>query len=127
MIRAHWSAVMSLLSGVKAYETRAPAGTAPPYVVIHPDQGTATTTRFDTASDWRNWSFQTDCVGTTVEQAQWMAEKVEAALLDKKPAVTGRVCGPIRSIVARPMDRDEDVQPPLFLARTLWAFPSLPN
>lgn len=126
MIRAHRAAIETLLAGLTFHVSRAPSGTAVPYVVLHPDQGAATTTSYGGDSDWRPWTFQTTCVGSTTEQAEWMAEKVEARLLDVAPAVTGRTCSPIRKTTTVPVDRDEDVQPPVFLARDVWAFASIP-
>lgn len=126
MIRDHRKAVEALLSGLSAHVSRAPSGTPTPYVVLHPDQGNASATSYGGDSDWRPWRYVTVCVGTTTEQAQLWAEKVEARLLDVVPVVTGRTCGPIRKESTVPVDRDEDKQPPIFLARDVWAFSSLP-
>lgn len=126
MIRAHTAAVLSLIDNVTVFLSRAPGGTTPPYVVLHPDQGNASATSLGGDSDWRPWRFQTTCVGSTPEQTQWAAERVEGNLLDVTPTVTGRKCSPIRKETSIPIDRDEDVQPPVFIARDTWVHSSIP-
>lgn len=126
MIRAHTAAVEALIDEVDVYVTRAPAGAELPYVVLHPDQGAATSSSIAAISDWRSWRVQTTCVGGTPEQAGWAAEKVESDLLDVAPTVSGRSCTPIGKESSLPVDRDEDVQPPVFMARDVWVFSSIP-
>ncbi len=127
MIRAHTDAIMTLLdAGLDVYESRAPAGAATPYVVLHPGQGNALPMSYDGDSTWRAWPFQTTCVSDDVDGAQWAAEKVEARLLDVTPIIAARGCSPIRKTVTVPVARDESVQPPVYIARDLWAFNSIP-
>lgn len=126
MIRAHVDAVVALVPTVSAYVTRPPGDASLPYVVVHPDQGEAYADSMAGASSWRPWTVQTTCVGVTAEQALWAAEQVEAGLLDAVPTVAGRQCTPIRKEASVPLARDEDVQPPVFIARDVWAFVSVP-
>lgn len=127
MIRAHVAALKVLLGDLRTAVTRAEPDTVFPYVVLHPNQGAASTTTFSGSSDQRTWTFTTTCVGSTAEQAEAAAERVWERLLDAAPAVTGRVCFPIRNQVSVNVIRDEDVQPPVYIARDVWAFISLPN
>jgi hypothetical protein len=127
VIRAHHRAVLTLLGdAVTVYVSRAANDATMPYVVLHPDQGQADTTSYEGRSDWRSWRYTTTCVGSTPEQAGWAAERVEANLLDIRPAVAGRTCTPIRKEAPIPVDRDEDVQPPVYIARDVWVFSSVP-
>lgn len=126
MIRAHATGVKALVTGVTVYTSRAPDGATTPYVVLHPDQGRGEPTSLQGDSDWRPWRYYTTCVGSTPEQAQWAAEKVEAGLLDVRPTVTGRSCTPIRKESSVPVTRDEDAPTPVFMARDVWVFSSIP-
>lgn len=114
------------MSAVTVYVSRAPSGAELPYVVLHPDQGRALPSNLAGDSTWRPWRYQTTAVGSTPEQAQWAAEKAEAGLLDRTPTVSGRSCTPVRKEVSVPIARDEDVQPPVFIARDVWVFTSTP-
>lgn len=127
MIRAHVAGVRALLGDLRNFVTRADAETALPYVVVHPNQGYADPVNLHLDSDYRTWTFQTTCVGSTAEQAEAAAERVEQRLLDQTPTVTGRVCSPIRKQTSVTVARDEDVKPPVYIARDVWAFVSLPN
>lgn len=126
MIIAHRAAVQALLVGLPLFLSRADSGAEEPYIVLHPTQGDADTTSFGSRSDWRTWEYQTTCVGLTAEQAQLAAEWVEGRLLDAVPTVTGRRSSPVRKVATVTVMRDEDVQPPVFTARDVWAFSTIP-
>jgi hypothetical protein len=126
VIRAHSDAVVELLDGLEVYLTYAEGDPEFPYVVLHPDQGLASSTSYSGGSDWRPWRYQTTCVGETAEQAQVAVELVEARLLDARPTVPGRSCTPIRKEVTLAIARDETVSPPVFIARDTWVFSSIP-
>ena len=128
MIRTHVAAVKAALqaAGLTAHDGEVPAGASLPYVVLYADQGQASSTRFDAASDRRAFRVQTTSVGGTVEQARWAAEKVQAALLDARLTIPGRATWPLRQETSRPIARDDDVTPPLFYAVDVWRLDSLP-
>jgi hypothetical protein len=124
LIRDHIEAVQTLLGGLRSYVTRAPADAALPYVVVYPTQGNPKSLTLTGEPDWRTWPFRTVCVGATWDQAALAAELVEARLLNHTPVVENRVTSPIRKDVSVGIDRNENVQPPLFEARDLWSFDS---
>lgn len=126
MIRLHRTAVVSLLTGLTVVETHAQGSVAAPYVALHTNQGTASSTSYDAIDDFRGWEFTTVSAGTDTDQAQLVAEKVEARLLGTVPTVPGRVCGPITKQVSRAVIKDTTVPIPVFIARDVWAFSSVP-
>ena len=66
----------------------------------------------DTADGW--WQYQVTSVGDTREQAQGLADELEAAILRTSLSATGYVVGPVKRAERFPVERDDDVQPPLF-------------
>ncbi len=129
MIRAHVDAVLSLLStqpGVRAYDGEAPAGAVLPYAVVYADSGAADATSLGHASTWRTFRVWTVCVGSTQLQVRALEERVETALLDVTPTVTGRRVTPIRKGATQPVRRDDDVDPAVFEAADIWGFSSVP-
>lgn len=129
MIRAHVDAVLGLLKAVPnltVYDAMVPDSPQAPYVVVYPDQGAAQPTSFTLASDQRLFRVQTTSVGSDPQQARWVAEKTQGALLDATPAVAGRTTWPIRHELTRPIERDDDVSPPMFYAVDLWRVLTVP-
>lgn len=128
MIRSLTAEVKGMLAAepFPTYVGVAPDNAPSRYVVLHPDQAAAEESSFAGDSEWRPWRFITHCFGTTPDQAQAVYERVEAAFLDVTPTVSGRSCTPIRKESSLPISRDEDVQPPVFLARDAWVFSSVP-
>lgn len=128
MIRAHLAAVKTKLelAGLIVYDGTVPPGATVPYVVLFPDQGQASSTRFDQVSDQRVFRVQTTSVASTVEQARWAAEKVHGALLDAVLTISGRATWPVRHETSRPIERDDDVTPPLMYAVDVWRLQSVP-
>lgn len=117
-----------MTSPVTLYVTRAPAGSAPPYAVLHFAPDVASATSANDKTDWRSWMFVTHSVGSDADQCEWVRERLEAALLDHAPTVAGRSCDRITRLGSGvPPEVDNDVQPPLVLARDTWVFASVPN
>lgn len=126
--KAHVDALVALLTPtVTVYVARAAAGSTPPYVVLHVDQGTPEASALTLASTRVHWRFQTTVAATGWEQAVTWATRVHAALLDVVPTVTGDTCGPIRKDVSLMVERDEDLPTPTFMARDVWGYYSHPS
>lgn len=58
---------------------------------------------------------QVTCVGSTREQARWLADKLRPTLLTR-PTVTGQVVWQVSLESSRPVQRDDSTAPPLFYA-----------
>ena len=128
MIRLHAAAVLALIDAqpnVTVYDGQVPNRPVLPYAVMYADQGGAGQSAFSGKSDFRVWRFQTTAVGSTPEQCRWLAERVELALLDVAPVVTGRTCGRIDKLDSQPVRRDDTVDPALFYAVDRWQFLSV--
>lgn len=126
-VRAHTSAVVALLTEVDVYVSRAPADAALPYVVLHPTQGLGQGTSLAGDTDWWKWPFRTVGVASTAEQAQALAERLDDRLLDKRPGVAGYQTTRIRKDASLGIEVNENVAPPLYQARDLWALDSIPS
>lgn len=59
------------------------------------------------------WTGQVLCVGQGPEQAEWVADRVRTALLAPL-TITGRAWMGVDHEPGPPLQRDEDVNPPLF-------------
>lgn len=127
--RAHVTAVLTLLDAVPnltTYDGLVPARPVLPYAVVWPDSGRAERSSILAASNVVASEMYVTCVGSSREQAQWVAEKVDAALLDVRPTITGRSCWPIEQVLTRPVQRDDDVDPPLVYAVNVYRLASIP-
>lgn len=67
------------------------------------------------------------CVGETAEAARWVADHVEAALLDVVPVVAGRTCFPIRWLEGQQARRDEETLQASFDLVDVYGWTSLPG
>jgi hypothetical protein len=95
-------------------DAQAPAASARPFGVVYPlyvaeRDGTLADS---TADGW--WQYQVTAVGDTREQAQGLADELEVAILQSTLTVNGYLVGPILRAERMPVERDDDVQPPLF-------------
>ena len=129
MIEAHVSAVRNLVDAVPnvtIYDGTVPNDPAYPYVVLYADQGAAFANAYTEVSTFRTFRVQTTTVAANQPQARALAERVESALLDVRPTVTGRKCAPIRTETAQPVRRADDVDPVVFYAVDIWALSSVP-
>jgi hypothetical protein len=131
VIRAHVNAVKALIEGDVQMVGAVYVGGAPPpppdrYVVLYPDSGLPEDTGLDLDADQVEMLLQATYVGTTVEQALWVAERVRARLVNATPTVAGRVCWPLSIQVSQPLRRDDDVTPPLYFAVDVYELRSIP-
>lgn len=95
-------------------------GGAPPsapsnskYVVLYFDPGQSVRESLaDRRTDFQAM-FQVTCVGPTEEQALWVADKARAALFGTL-TVSGRTSWRPEELGGPPVQRDDDVTPPLY-------------
>lgn len=114
--RLHIDAALDLMradAGLTVYpdpEGTVPLAPAPPYVRVYTtidrppdDPGNALA---GLSSTWIvRWYVH--CVGDTEYAAAAMAMRVRSAVLDRRPVISGRNCGPIRQEAGQPPTRDE--------------------
>lgn len=60
------------------------------------------------------YGFQVTAVATTVEQCEWVADLARTALLTTDLTVTGRHCDPTSPTGGPGIQRDDDVNPPVY-------------
>lgn len=65
-------------------------------------------------------------VGQTVEQAQYVQERVQQQLVDHALIVEGRSCKPLEHVHSGYPELDRDVDPPLYVAADQFDFVSEP-
>lgn len=128
-IDPHVSAVQALLAttGKTWYVARAPSGAPLPYGVLEPGQGAASSTSFEGSSDWRSVRVVTRYFGTGWEQVDTFRTHTKTALLDARPAVTGRKSARIDHETEFPFDRDEDMPTPVIFTGDSWTFTTCPS
>lgn len=125
--QAHADAVKALIgTTVRLHEGQRPADSPLPCAVLFIDNGTGLRTTLAAVSDRRDVSFQVTSVGLDPEGVRSVAERVRAAVLDKRPAVAGRTSNPVRVDTADPIRLDRDVTPHVFYAVDVYSFFSVP-
>lgn len=104
----------------RIYEGRAAAGVTPPYAVFYFDVGRKSSSERTVLNDGpRDLRYQVTSVGSTPEQARWVADKVTAPLYGSVPAVSGRLVWPAIEEGAQPI-RPDDESTGFFLATSQW-------
>lgn len=127
----HMDAVQAALEAatLTVYVGGAPtsAGWTPPdkYCVLYPDAGMAV--RASLADDRTHFdsTMQVTCVGSDVERALWVASRVRQALAVPL-TVTGRSCWPAEDLGGPPVQRDDDVTPPVYFVPVQYRICSTP-
>lgn len=84
------------------------------YVAFFLSGGQRTKGRFTGPSSVADYTLTTHSVGTTVEQAQLVEERVQSKLVDWTPTITGFVCRRLQHDGSQPIEIDTDVSPPLY-------------
>ena len=112
--QAHATAVLSLLTGagLTVHDGAVPPNPAYPYAVLYTNAGDRDTTNLDYTSDMQVYDVQVTSVGATAAAARITADKVNAALVDVVPTVTGRTCWPLRVEASQTAREDRDVTIP---------------
>lgn len=115
----HMDAVQAALTGagLTVYLGGTPTGTGwvqpDKFAVLYPDPGMAVPESLaDDRTDFVAL-FQVTCVGASVERALWVADRVRQAL-NSPLTVAGRTAGRPEDIGGPPVQRDDDVTPPLW-------------
>ncbi|MBP2583031.1 hypothetical protein J3A78_003509 [Streptomyces sp. PvR006] len=88
---------------------------APPdkFAVLYPDPGTAVRESLADERTTLDSLMQITCVGSDVERALWVAGRVRRAL-SRPLVVDGRVSWRPEDLGGPPVQRDDDVNPPLY-------------
>ena len=115
----HMDAVQAALTaaGLTVYVGGAPTGSTwvPPdkFAVIYADPGMAVRESLADARTDFETTIQVTCVGASVERALWVADKVRVAL-SVPLVVAGRTSWRPEDLGGPPVQRDDDVTPPLW-------------
>lgn len=118
-IKPHLDAVTAALTAgglVVGDGVAPPAASIPPngvYVVLYADPGQSVR---ESLADQRTdfvLGFQLTCVGPTAEKARWAAQRVRMAL-HAPLTVAGRKAWRPEELGGPPVQRDDDVSPPVF-------------
>jgi len=128
MIRAHATAVLSALNGTGAtvYDHDQLINLPPvPYGVAYVDLGRGADPRMCGDDAGRAWRILVRFVGSTADEARWVAEKTWTALDGKRMTVTGRRCTPCRSESTQPIVPDPDDED-VYNGSAVWTFASHP-
>jgi hypothetical protein len=124
----HVDAVMGGLAAAElaAYLGGAPPATDPPYCVLYPEPGMPVRASLaDDRVDFRT-TVQVTCVGVTAEQALNYADRCSVAM-SAPLAVAGRAGWRPEYLDGQPVQRDDDVTPPVFYAVARYRLRSTPQ
>lgn len=123
----HAAAIKALLAPtVRLHEGERPDSSPLPAAVLFVPSGTRTRTTLATISDRRDVPFQVTSVGLDPEGVRSVAQRVQDALLDRRPAIAGRTCWPITQEGSDPIRLDRDVNPHVYYAVDLYNLSSVP-
>jgi hypothetical protein len=123
----HVDAVLAALSaaGLVAHLGLAPAGQVAPYIAVYPDPGRSVPGSLADPLSYYQGTVQLTCVGETAEQALNVADRARAAL-GVPLTVQGRSGWRPEELGGPPVQRDDDVTPPLFYAAVQFRLRSTP-
>jgi hypothetical protein len=126
VLRTHTSAVITRLQalGVAVGDAQAPTGN-PPYCVVYQVAGGDTYGPLAAQNDDAELIYQVTCVGTSREQAQWLADKTMGLL--SGITVTGRSLPLVTVEMVPGIQRDDKVSPPVFWAAPRFRLFSTPS
>jgi hypothetical protein len=123
----HVDAVLAALAGAQlvAQLGVAPPGQAPPYVAVYPDPGRSVPGSLADPLSYYQGTVQLTCVGETAEQALNVCDRARAAM-GVALAVVGRSGWRPEELGGQPVQRDDDVTPPLYYAVVQYRLRSTP-
>lgn len=116
-IKPHIDALLAAITGAGLTVGDGVAPAALPanqiYAVLYADPGQSLRESLaDQRTDFA-LSFQITCVGPTAEKARWAAQRARMAL-HPPLAVAGRTAWRVEELGGPPVQRDDDVSPPLY-------------
>lgn len=118
MIRAHKDAILTRLRQDSVLSTATFEGVVTDrpqrYCTVFTNSGYRSVERLAGPSATATFTYTIHSVGSTPEQAQAVAERVFAQLLDFTPTVANRQCGRLRHAASQPVQKDSDVTPALY-------------
>lgn len=108
--------------GVTVYAAgKVPNSPAYPYVVTFASTPNAGDYSHASTSASRQWRISTMYVATSEDSAFWLAEKTEAALLDKRLVIAGTNCSPVKRGPGAPVRPDPDLEN-VVVGTDVWTF-----
>lgn len=113
-------------AAVTVYDGVVPNKSPVPYAVLYSDLGDYERLTLSQLSDKRTVHFQTTSVGVTPEQARWVALKTRAVCIDALVPLDGRLTWRIAHESSQPVQRDDDLDPPVFYAVDQYVLASVP-
>jgi hypothetical protein len=126
--RPHVNAVLDTLrgAGIATGHGTEPDPAPDRYVIVDHDSGQAQPRTLYDSDGALTLELDLSAVGTTAEQALWLADKARSLLSGLTPTIPGRSCHPIRQVGTGPLLRDDDVAPPRFVVIATYRFTSSP-
>lgn len=94
----------------------APASNVYPYAVVYPLVDESSEGSLVNPTQAVTWAWQVTSVSNGAAGAQWMQQKVRAALHGFTPTVSGLGTTPIELVDGSAITRDDSLSPPLFYA-----------
>ncbi|MET8404530.1 hypothetical protein [Streptomyces sp900116325] len=128
----HVDAVQAALTagGLTVYLGGTPTSTGwtPPdkFAVLYPDPGQAGRASLADERTDLTVMFQVTCVGASMERALWVADRVREALSGQL-TVAGRAAWRPEDQGGPPVQRDDDVTPPLWFVPVQYRIQSIPS
>jgi hypothetical protein len=126
MSRRHDNALLAIIRSIPtaASKTFLSSVTSPdgsvvnaPYVVVHPADGTDNTDRLAGPATTQHPRWTIHSVGTTTDQAKWVAEQIKAKIIVAgigiTPTIEGESAGAFWYSSPLPVQTDDDFTPPL--------------
>jgi hypothetical protein len=123
----HVDAVLAALAGASLANCLgvAPQGQLPPYIAVYPDPGRSVPGSLaDPLANFQGM-VQLTCVGESAEQALNLCDRARSAL-GVRLAVEGRSGWRPEELGGPPVQRDDDVTPPLYYAAVQYRLRSTP-
>jgi hypothetical protein len=112
LILDHHEAIRALLASLEFHDGQVPDKPTFPYRVLYLDTGFERSEKLCATSNRADFRFQITSVALTAQGVAIVADQSRSLLVDARPVVAGRVCGPIRRETSIPVRPDSDVTDP---------------